>query len=417
MTPVRHTGGEIERLPSGAWRIRKRARNPQTGARYVVFEEVLPAHWKHRQVQARLAELLNQAQRGELVQPVLLTVRGAFEQWMNEEMATRFRTPKGRRNYEDIIAHWNCAMGDVPVQDLSMAMIQRTLTTWQRPPKKEGEEKAPAGVATDSVNKRRMVVRAMLDYLKRRRIVAHNEAELVPPLKCTPEEEAKADPVIWSLDQTRAFLTYTREHSDHGLLYAFIVETGLREAEALAVRDVDLNPQHGWLLVRQTMNRTPEHGVHWGTGKTKAARRRLAISAALANRLKQHLAQRDVARLERIVKGKGYADLGEHGPLVFCQDDGKPLHAHNIARRDFHLMVERAKLPVITLHALRHISRTLMADLGIPDHIADVRMGHARKGIAARYTHALDEQHQDAARRIGEALYGVKAAEPEEAWR
>jgi len=49
----------------------------------------------------------------------------------------------------------------------------------------------------------------------------------------------------------------------------------------------------------------------------------------------------------------------EDRDLIFCQPNGRPLHAHNIVRRDFRKVLDRAGLPPIRFHDLRHSTATL----------------------------------------------------------
>src|SRR5207245_8444511 len=62
--------------------------------------------------------------------------------------------------------------------------------------------------------------------------------------------------------------------------------------------------------------------------KTEKARRTVDLPTVLVSELR---ALRDEQSTIRNDFGPLYHDHG----LVFCQMDGKPLHAHNIARRDF----------------------------------------------------------------------------------
>ena len=98
--------------------------------------------------------------------------------------------------------------------------------------------------------------------------------------------------------------------------------------------------------------------------------------------------------------GPDYQDLG----LVFCQPDGKPLHARNIVRRDFHPLIDAAKLPRIRFHDLRHAHVSYLALAGVPVKIAQERLGHSTASMTLDvYSHVLPGMHQDAARRV-EAL-------------
>ena len=63
---------------------------------------------------------------------------------------------------------------------------------------------------------------------------------------------------------------------------------------------------------------------------------------------------RDEQKERRNILGVDY----ENRHLVFCQPNGNPLHAQNLVRREFHSIIERAGLPRIRFHDLRHTHAT-----------------------------------------------------------
>ena len=67
--------------------------------------------------------------------------------------------------------------------------------------------------------------------------------------------------------------------------------------------------------------------------------------------------------------------------------DAKPLHAHNIGRRDFYRVAKRAGLSQIRLYDLRHCNATHPADQGTPVHIVQSRLGHRSPTTLRYYTH------------------------------
>lgn len=81
-------------------------------------------------------------------------------------------------------------------------------------------------------------------------------------------------------------------------------------------------------------------------GKTESGRRAIALDALTVAYLHQHLAMLDKEKEEF---GASYMD---HGKL-FCHPNGKPLHPDTITRR-FNRLVDRAGVPRIRLHDVRH---------------------------------------------------------------
>ncbi len=86
-------------------------------------------------------------------------------------------------------------------------------------------------------------------------------------------------------------------------------------------------------------------------------------------------AEQDALRKEF---GSQYCNLGEHGPLVFCQADGRPLNWENIARRDFRRVIKRARLPVIKPYEFgRHGHAAWLYEQGVHPKIISERLGHS----------------------------------------
>ena len=103
-----------------------------------------------------------------------------------------------------------------------------------------------------------------------------------------------------------------------------------------------------------------------------------------------------------------YADHG----LVFAQTFehqgqlGLPLTAGTIAWA-LKKLVRRTEVRSISVHGLRHTSATLQLASGVPSHMVQRRLGHSTIGTTLNlYAHPEHEEHQDAAKRIGVALYG-----------
>lgn len=105
------------------------------------------------------------------------------------------------------------------------------------------------------------------------------------------------------------------------------------------------------------------------------------------------------------------AKLCDLPPLVsvFCQAGGKPLHTHNLVRRDFHPLIERAGLPRCRCHDLRHGHVAYLVLPGVPIKMAQDRVGHATAAMTPDvYSHVLAGQDADAARLVEARLRGSK---------
>lgn len=178
------------------------------------------------------------------------------------------------------------------------------------------------------------------------------------------------------------FANILREHWDEDLfsfLGYFILNTGLRKGEALALtyKDIDLE--------RKII--TVSHSVYYISTapyikepKTEAGKRIVAIPDCLA---------------EKIKKGTGYVfSLNGKDPLksyevstgwaLFCSRHGFAEEKKDSSRK-------KIFVPAVTLHQLRHYYATKCYELGIDKNVVQSMMGHTDYGITENYTHIREQ--------------------------
>src|SRR5215469_3641093 len=85
----------------------------------------------------------------------------------------------------------------------------------------------------------------------------------------------------------------------------------------------------------------------WEDGKTEGSRRKVVLTAAAGEVLRQHCIRQ---REERHVAGTAWQ---EHD-LVFCNRWGGPLFKGNMLSQHYRRIVTRSDLPYIRFHDLRH---------------------------------------------------------------
>jgi integrase len=86
--------------------------------------------------------------------------------------------------------------------------------------------------------------------------------------------------------------------------------------------------------------------------------------------------------------------------MVFADELGEPLHPNTLAYR-FNRRIERADVPRIRFHDLRHTSATLMLANGEHPKIVKERLGHSDVSMTLnRYSHVTMDMQKDAAARL-----------------
>jgi integrase len=86
----------------------------------------------------------------------------------------------------------------------------------------------------------------------------------------------------------------------------------------------------------------------------------------------------------------------EDSHLVFATAKGTPLEAQNVVNRHFKPLLNRAGLPLIRWHDLRHTCATLPLGRGVHPKLVQHLLGHASITMTLdRYSH-WDTQHGQA---------------------
>jgi integrase len=173
---------------------------------------------------------------------------------------------------------------------------------------------------------------------------------------------------------------------------------GLRQGEALGLTWDAVDLDAGTLTVRQALQRQPGQGLAFVQPKSRAGRRTISLPDPLRDALRAH---RAVQLAERMAAGPEWQDHD----LVFCQENGRPIDPRGDHRAWRELLAE-AEVPQARLHDARHTAATLLLQQGVPARVAMEMLGHSQIGLTlGTYSHVAPELAEDAAKRMGEALW------------
>jgi integrase len=340
------------------------------------------SHKTRAEAEQHRLEILSAMQGGGWTPPTKMLLGDFLDQWLDTYAAGRCG-PKTMQNYREIIrVHLKPTLGHVPLAALSAHAIDEYLT-----------KKILGGTAPSSAGKHLRLLRQALKQAARWRLVTRNVATDVDSPKQTPGEV-----LVWDEEQTRLFLAAAKR-SRHHALYLTAILCGLRSGELAGLRWSDVDLALGAVHVRQTFLRLGKERI-FKAPKTAASQRTVALPPAMIEVLRK--VQADQEENRRLL-GTDYHNLG----LVFAQPDGKPLHMHNVVRRDFRRVMEKAGVLRITFHRLRHVHASYGAKAGVPPKVMQERLGHATPGFTMRvYTHTLPGQQEAAARAVEALVFG-----------
>jgi integrase len=271
-----------------------------------------------------------------------------------------------------------------------------------------------SGLSASSVLQAHRVLSRSLKIATRRGRVARNVCTLIDPpsvhrSEITPLTQEEARKII-----------KTASGRHNAARWSVALALGLRQGEALGLAWDDIDLDKGTLTVRQALQRLPyQHRCTTPCGearaarcpertagglvlvppKSRAGRRTIALPQPLVDALKTH---RSAQAAERLAAGADWVNSG----LVFTQPNGKPIDPASDYRQ-WHALLEDAGVRRARLHDARHTAATIMLTMGVPARVAMEILGHSQISLTlGTYSHVVPELAQDAANRVGTALWG-----------
>lgn len=165
--------------------------------------------------------------------------------------------------------------------------------------------------------------------------------------------------------------------------------TGMRIGEALALKWEDIDFSQKNITISKTLvyplNSTP----YLSTPKSNKSRRVIRMDETTIFLMKKHR----INQMEVYLKYKKYAP-SEEG-YIFHQQDGRWLRT-NVVRDYFKTICNRANLPILSPHALRHTHAVHLIESGANIKYVSERLGHASiKTTADTYLHITDKIEND----------------------
>lgn len=186
--------------------------------------------------------------------------------------------------------------------------------------------------------------------------------------------------------------------SKHACLFAFLLTTGARPSEALALKWTDIDLDKASATIQRTLQWHTTGGFYFAETKTKGSRLTVPLPTTLVEQLKAHRANQAEALL----------GLGIRTELVFANSEGAPIMRKNLVRRHFKPALETAKLPSnLSLYCLRHTCASLLLQGGTHPKVVAERLGHSSTMLTLDvYSHIAPGMQSEATACIERILYG-----------
>src|SRR5436853_5858572 len=161
-------------------------------------------------------------------------------------------------------------------------------------------------------------------------------------------------------------------------LFCLALATGARRGELMGLKWQDIDFSTNTWHIRRTLSRIPSklsaekgRGFEETEPKTRQSRRSVVIAPFAIEALKQHRIRQLEAKL------KAGPNWQEHD-YVFCTSIGTHIHPDRDILSQLKILLNKAGLPDIRFHDLRHSAATLLLTAGIHPKVVQEILGHSQ---------------------------------------
>ena len=335
------------------------------------------------EAQAALRKLLHERDKGLLADPGKQTVGQFLTAWLEDVVKPSVR-PNTYLSYAGVVnKHINPVLGKIRLAKLSPQHLQR----FYREKQEEG--------LTRTVRLCHSVLQRSLGQATKWGLIPRNPAGLVDPPKVPQRKFRPLSP-----EEARRLLEAAEGDRFHAL-YVLAITCGLRQGELLGLTWENVDLDRGTLQVRYQLQWVKKEAEKSGNRekpswvltepKSAKSRRTVMLPQVAIKALKKHRVQQIAEKLEM---GEVWQDLG----FVFTTPIGTPQDASGFRKRSFQPLLERAGVPKIRFHDLRHTHASLLLAQGVHPKVVQEQLGHSQISLTLdTYSHLLPTLQQQAA--------------------
>ena len=369
--------GSIRRRKDGRWEGRYTAGiDPETGKQ--IFKNVLGK--TQTEVKEKLKQALSKSQKLDFTKQGKYTVAQWMEEWFENVCKLKVR-PSSHQTYRGYIDnHIDPNIGKIPLEKLRTMDLQklyRKLMNQGRVERIEAKYQ-PKGLSAKTVRNIHQVISSAMDFAVAQKIIVENPCHAV----ALPKVEHKEMHTI-PAEQLQAFLNEAKASGVYEMYYIELA-TGLRRGELLGLKWEDVDLTAGIIRVHRQIARVNGEIVE-APLKTKNSYRAVSISPQAIRVLKEQKTK-------------------TNDEYVFPSPNGGPISpdsVNNMLKR----VLERAGIPKVRFHDLRHTFATLALQNGVDIKTVSGMLGHFSAGFTLdTYAHVTTAAQKEAAEIMGNVL-------------
>ena len=371
--------GSIRKRSDGRWEGRYTAgRNPTTGK--PIYKNVLGK--TQTEVKEKLKIALTECEKIDVYKSAQYTVGEWMDVWFENYAAIKVR-PSSHQTYKGYIEHHiKPHIGSIPLSKLTTLDLQKLYKKLMKAGRVERIEakKQPKGLSAKTVRNLNQIISSAMDMAIEQKLISVN-----PTNKCALPKVEHHEMNTLTQDQLTAFLAEARRSGVYEMYYTELA-TGLRRGELLGLKWGDIDFKDNVIRVRRQVARIDGTVVE-APLKTKNAYRCVAITQDVANMLK-----------------KKKADDNSRSEYVFSSETGGAISPDSVLNM-LHRVLDRAGLPRLRFHDLRHTFATLALQNGVDIKTVSGMLGHYSAGFTLdTYTHVTTLAQTKAAETMGGLL-------------
>ena len=334
----------------------------------------------YKEVERQLNEARANADKGLTFDAGNLTVGEWLDCWLRDAVADTVRLVTFDKYEQMIRNHVKPSLGKLKLKTLTPAHVRGLY-----------REKLNAGLSPRTVQYVHVTLNKALKQAVADGLIPRNVCEAVKPPRPQKKEISPLSP-----EQARRFLEACQGERLEAL-FVLAVHTGMRQGELLGLHWEDVDLEARTLRVRRSLSRTSKGPILTAPKSTKS-RRRIKLTGTGAEVLKRHRAAQSAERLQL---GGMWQDRG----LVFPNPTGGFLSPDVLTSEPLKRPLQRAGLPSIRFHDLRHTCATILLSRGVHAKFVQELLGHATISITLdTYSHVLPGMDDGLADAMRDAL-------------
>lgn len=338
------------------------------------------------EVEQKMAEALMRLRRGYVPLSGRMTVGRHLDDWL-EAMRPAVR-PATWISYEGHVRIHLAGIHHIPLLRLAPADVRRLMS-----------QLIADDLSATTARNALTVLRMALKQAVNDGLVERNVASLVAPPRIDRDEIRPL-----TLEQARMLMVAAQDERLEAL-YVLTLSLGLRMGEALGLRWSHLDLEQNSVRIAAALRPIPksfrtkgESRLQLVDPKTRSGRRVLPLPGVAADALRAHRRRQLEERLAAGARWKG-----NELELVFTTPIGTPLDQRNVTR-EWKAVLEKAGLPPMRYHDLRHSAASLMLASGMDLRIISEVLGHSVPAMSALYAHVMPKLKTDLAAVVDAAL-------------